>query len=134
MSKKLTPQILMMYLGCECMVEYDDHVMDFKMKLVGMNHEGDPLGIYGGIGWPRNQTIEIGKVKPILRRLNSMTEEDSIKIFRVKNRWKIYADPKNKPAAWIFDAEEFTGLLANSFDLFGLIDSGEAVAPGGFEN
>lgn len=125
---------LHLYLGCE-----------FVSKWPGWQAENDPF-----ILCPAD--LERGKfeyIKPILRPLSSMTEEETEQYLRLKHNaysgeyeikisdagfWWLFkgisTDQKFKFFGEILDesnAEQFQYLLSKSFDLFGLIEDGLAI-------
>lgn len=67
----------------------------------------------------RRRLWSLKAVKPILRRLGSMTEDEDQRQFREANRGH-YIDMHWYP-------EGFAWLLEKRFDLFGLIDAGLAI-------
>lgn len=64
----------------------------------------------------------IGFIKPILRRLEDMTEEENVEIFGSDVHW--YKPFDSTDAC---DVQQWQKLLQKSFDLFGLIDAGLAI-------
>lgn len=125
-TPKLTPQILAMYLGCR--------VQTFAFG------DKNSFGVFTGIeldarqeqsfvavicdGDVHQRIFRLYEVKPILRRLEDMTEEEA---------WE-YSDAVgyryNRAGHTDTIQHEAAGtayLLSKSFDLFGLIDSGLAI-------
>ena len=79
---KLTPQILAMYLGCEVFVPESNK----KGKLTSISDYGDEI-IMLDVQYPQegdydvlNEDHNITRVKPILRRLSDMTEEEARRV------------------------------------------------------
>lgn len=121
-SKKLTPQILAMYLGC--MVKFHRptfypttfviHVDDIKE----LNH----VLLYEVI---RANNLDIFKL--ILRKLEDMSEEEKRELCRVIDypisSWRDVMNNRHGH----YSSEMFSWLLSKSFDLFGLINSNEAI-------
>jgi hypothetical protein len=61
-----------------------------------------------------------------------MTEADSLKIFGVKNKWKLFTEERtdktfDAPDRWLFTPNETVELLKLSFDIYGLLESGLAI-------
>lgn len=118
---KLTPQILAMYLGCR---------IQFRKTSVGtfVGYSGDSGGFVevdmDGTGLYVSHH-RVNEVKPILRRLEDMTEEEAIEC-GVSGAWcDLEFDGTWRSNQ--FTTKAFIGLLSKSFDLFGLIDAGLAI-------
>lgn len=138
MEKKIE-NYLHLYLGCECEIK------------------GQPNAILGAVGiksgeqvivrWPKDDEwsyADVTEVKPILRPLSSMTEEE-MKEFASIQREGITKIKFEKGKIWSFvdhegfykwhphsldtpTPEQFCYLLSKHFDLFGLIDAGLALS------
>lgn len=119
---------LHLYVGCEVAAPnpYDDHGVEIaKGLLTGIHGEYGPeiQFIIDGNAEEDPDYVEFIKVKPILRRLSSMTEEES------NTAHRIYFVDKIELLA-IMDVAHFElcrYLLSRGFDLFGLIDEGLAI-------
>lgn len=133
---------LHLYLGCECIVK-EPGESAFKSVLEGIQRGKFLLKEYGHL-----LLWEAAEIKPILRPLSDMTEEELIEqenIFKIyepdfevtpdmrKNAWeKIKNDgimavefsEDNNP---LMVFELFRYFLSKHFDLFGLIESGLAI-------
>src|SRR6185369_12818594 len=115
---KLTPQILAMYLGQQVFVPEENktgilsstswHHGEIVILDVQYSEKDDYTVL--------NENNDITRVKPILRKLQDMTEEEHLEIERLPD------------AYWgQLNADQFAYLLSKSFDLFGLIESGDAI-------
>lgn len=139
---------LALYLGCQ--VKGTEGTMIYK--LTGVTNDGGVL-LQDSSGF----SCDLGTdFKPILRPLSSMTEEEVKEYLRMKyNAVKELTVEKNENGFWftfglampdlmsgnrkfIFEKqiaddaypEQFVWLLSKGFDLFGLIEKGEAVSMG----
>jgi len=67
------------------------------------------------------QPIEplVGNIKPVLRRLNSITEDE---------RFVCLSFYKGETDSWVAGAKRTAYLLSKHFDLFGLVENDEAIA------
>lgn len=130
--EKFTPQIAALYLGQKCKTKYGDGFIDgvFSSGKITVQH-------------PQSMSIlPADEIKPVLRRLDSLTESEARELYQVcypsdaeldaesflgdwwngydewyvKTKYFIFG----KPSAWL-------KLLSWGFDLFGLIDSGLAI-------
>lgn len=117
---KLTPQVLAMYLGCEIEAKGSRGILrNVNLKGFCTLQLSEEIG--QGIG------CLVEEVKPILRRLSSMTEEDSIEMFGTSKE-NFYAKENAKPEdLFLFTPNETAKLLSKHFDLFGLLDAGLAI-------
>lgn len=114
MEKKIE-DYLHLYLGCEIKIGDQIEILD----AVGQSGEFESL--YKG--HLRNfYHISVG-VKPILRPLSDMTEEEKFEIQQISG-WVDYNHYINQGFC---KPEVFKYLLSKSFDLFGLIESGLAI-------
>lgn len=136
------------YLGCECIKTESGT----RGKLARIGESMCNLKFSDEIG--QNVSFMIEEVKPILRPLSSMTEEEAVefcKIETTENRHhliEIHEVKQNE--VWYSDGSRFQGdgidelndlfihfnhlsanqfawLLSKSFDLFGLIESNQAI-------
>jgi len=136
MENKLTPQIAALYLGQKCQSPEGEGI------ILGVDNVGNVEVEFGIMGPDFSQIYEVGEILPILRRLDSLTENEARELYQVcypsdteldaesflgdwwnkydewyvKTKYFIFG----KPAAWL-------KLLSWGFDLFGLIDSGLAI-------
>ena len=136
MENKLTPQIAALYLGQKCQSPEGEGI------ILGVDNVGNVEVEFGIMGPDFSQIYEVGEILPILRRLDSLTENEARELYKVcypsdteldaesflgdwwnkydewyvKTKYFIFG----KPAAWL-------KLLSWGFDLFGLIDSGLAI-------
>ena len=138
----LTPNILAMYLGCR--VHLFDRIEQTTGRLAAVKTNGNcELALPSRFN-PECEVISIyriDEVKPILRRLEDMTEEEAIEIFVLEgwgnNLQNIVVTDKaiehntfGATGIQTFKrlrAETFAHLLSKGFDLFGLCDSGLAI-------
>lgn len=122
---KLTPQILAMYLGCRMETPYRYYpdpkgpsvrkqgvfmCIDLVIQKAEIWLDGDEKENLTGYDYK--------DVKPILRRLSSMTTEES-------HWWNARKQRKGFMAQ--VHADNTLWLCSKSFDLFGLIDAGLAI-------
>lgn len=141
---------LHLYLGCEVMDLYSNRIN--VLTGVDNDHELPVKTLWQNKGrW----ALPYSEIKPILRRLSSMTEEElkiicgwplqahrevtgfrtTAKFAEISYRWP----DSNMEHGWAYSStalyfskeewtpEQFLYLLSNGFDLFGLIDSGLAM-------
>jgi hypothetical protein len=120
---------LHLYIGCEVAAPnpYDDHGVEIaKGVLTGLHGEYGPeiQFIIDGNAEEHPEYVQFIKVKPILRRLSSMTEEETAHW----NKLKRYNPVNGKVEMFQeHNEEQFLWLLSKGFDLFGLIDAGLAI-------
>lgn len=147
MTDHLTPQMLALYLGCECYDEYDD---DIKILWsVSMDDSEYPVILKKKV----NHFRKIKEIKLLLRPLDSMTEEEKtffvldandlnkefvINEFHFQEKHdrmkEYYFDALTKAdddmnlrlgASWYFRSIPY--LLSKHFDIFGLVENGLAI-------
>lgn len=109
--KTLTAKEFALYLGCEFKYANNDNI--YKMAGVQSQSVINELGHFH----------DCDEVKPILRKLESMTEEE-------KKKHHDYAKVKSNGMKFRFANESafrMTWLLSKHFDLFGWIESGLAI-------
>ena len=121
--EKFTPQIAALYLGQKCQTKYGDGFIDgvFSSGKITVQH-------------PQSMSIlPADEIKPVLRRLDSLTESEARELTGKKNdALKIWNGWQTGPRA-DYDQEQigepsaWLKLLSWGFDLFGLIDSGLAI-------
>jgi len=157
--------VIHLLLGCECIGQYDD--ADRRAYLTGITNGGtecelqffeeDGINVFESPEWS-----DIEKVRPILRRLASMTEDEMKALWAIVFHRpfpdsgrieKSYMQDKKNPRWVLMSGVERLGiqlngdiwadsdlhiwqqnphlltvyLLKQGFDLFGLIDSGQAI-------
>lgn len=122
--------VLHLYLGCECKDTFNDVMFVLDSRNLYLYSLSDSLN----------------QIKPILRPLSSMTEEEAVELISLyipkdktnligfgsvnmnQLNYKIGQSVLNKH--WDkLSAIEFQYLLSKGFDLFGLIDNGLALPP-----
>ena len=113
--------VMHLYKGCEIEVRDKDFINGVQYgKLQGYQFDDNLL-----IDFEQSDGYEnIGKCKPILRPLSDMTEEECLYLnvaFMVVEKWAKTAHKETWGTA------EFLYLLKQGFDLFGLIESGQAL-------
>lgn len=158
MSQVKLKDVLHLYLGCEIQNSTDA----YRGTLLGVQFPCNAIihcdyfnkshKIPDSKQWGEHIFI-LEKMKPFLRSLDSMTDEESIELVKL-SQWESYGDnphnriyecyknnfgktvvswgesgrekniPLNKTA---YTIQEFQYLLKNSFDLFNLIPSGQAI-------
>ena len=106
--KKELKDYLHLYLGCEVLVEGDIR------KLITIYLNGYVEVNYNDIG---GQEFPINEIKPILRPLSDMTEDEEY------DYWKL----KGGNASNEFQGETTLFLLSKYFDIFGLIEADLAI-------
>lgn len=114
MDKKIE-DYLHLYLGCD--VEYN--LSSMRYVLIGI--ESDAAYIFSeSIGM---QIVSMFRIKPILRPLSDMTEED----YAYLNDGYNNSDKHSRYGSHYWEAEQTRYLLSKHFDLFGLVESGLAI-------
>jgi hypothetical protein len=146
-----TEDYLPFYLGCDCEIITAPGTVG---RLVSLNIEQETcsllqpgMGIMGG-GW----FAKTNEIKPILRQLSDMSENDALYLARlvaVNNEFinpKVYRnkyndlivdwgnDKFNCTGEKCWSAEQSLFLLKCGYDLFGLIESGLAIEKTKTEN
>lgn len=110
--------VIHLLMGCELLHSYGD--MDVSVgRMVGITASEVNPGRTVVITSENFAEWFVEDVKPILHRLSSMTEEEDQKEFPAHNRGE-FIDMHWHP-------EGFHWLLSKGFDLFNLIDSGQAI-------
>ncbi len=146
---KLSPQILAMYLGYKVQYQYSDGTTSLPLHH-WLIHSVDRDGFIV-ISDKFKQTVHCyiseNRVKPILRRLEDMTEEEAKQFLKVCGEtvptkkalktwgWNGYRHWLRRDDEYMRDLmsinlgtpEVWSYLLSKSFDLFGLIDANEAI-------
>jgi hypothetical protein len=124
-----------LYAGCEIEYEYRFTTKDgselrrAKVNYVGVNGVVKFLDLTaitntGEVSSPGNFRLNINDTKPILRPLSSMTKEEDKECHNI-----MVSDFFNKTIGRQivhYEAEKILYLLSKGFDLFQLIESGEA--------
>jgi hypothetical protein len=123
-----------LYLGCECVIG-DSNVKE-TIQAVSEYSICTGSNKHGVDSW-----YKIPSVKPILRPLSDMTEEEKVTLFDLEisnyseykskliavdlwiQRWQRY--PSTEFGKWF--PKTFLFLLSKHFDIFGLIESGLAI-------
>ncbi len=143
---------LHLYLGCQ--VEYDDRIGIIHQYFLpaGKHREGEVwfCSLEENGNPEMSCSVPCTKVKPILRPLSDMTEDEAIRVTGLSEyapnftivkvtrneykdlivSWKGLDDvPKefNATGELFFCAEQFQYLLSKHFDIFGLIEDGLAI-------
>lgn len=148
MEKKLTIQIAAMYLGCE--VESENgrgalHSLANNGFVTVRFREFREIGLYHVVTYP-----DLSSVRPILRPLSDLTEQEAREMYEIKTGEAFEPRPEYlEEGDWDFSAKEYfdelveiyedtiqvcigkpdiwSYLLSRHFDLFGLIESGDAI-------
>ena len=109
---------LHLYLGCEALVEgYTNRKYPFNYRGI-INYQ---LLLESG-----QHYSSVKAIKPILRPLSDMTEEEA----REGEIWGVWHDVNLMGEDWDtfgFSPHNFKHLLSKGFDLFGLIEAGLAI-------
>lgn len=121
MSKQLK-DYLHLYLGCECMYLNGEAVI----SEISMDSRYELLCSVKLKGGKKHLQAAIEKVKPILRPLPDMTDEEKKEIDK---QYKAFTKSKtfNDTGVVMWAAKHTQILLSKHFDLFGLIESGLAI-------
>lgn len=107
-----------LYLGCKIQTNEGIGTFD-ELSLTGTN----PITSHNLVRAYLNFT----QVKPVLRRLETMTEEEMEAYHAIEDRANILGNPDREIQSRAYSPVSLVYLLSRRFDLFGLIDSGEAV-------
>lgn len=111
--------VLHFYLGCECIGNEL-----WQATLAGIYPSEVEEGKTIAVLLPENQEFYVENVKPILRSLQSMTEEEAMEI----DLSEIQTGLLKYPTLQMFlTPDQFIKSLSKSFDLWNLIDSGQAI-------
>lgn len=152
---KLTPSILAMYLGCKVFVPETNKTGTFEGINWVKEEDGSTLTVIIDVHYSHakddwdvlNENDDITRVKPVLRKLSSTTEEERLHLLNAPAHWAVTATLDSKTGmleevnAWEpghletmrtwwpnkMSPEHFKYLLSKHFDLFGLIDAGLAI-------
>ena len=148
--KKELKDYLHLYLGCDCrldnketgkLIGFDSRLHDAELEMVcytiWLDKEND-WSVY-------NDDKNLGRIKPILRPLNNMTEEEIGNFFDLNVDAQVVMGNFNSPffqVEYIDDygertyehqyitqlkPEQYRYLISKHFDIFGLIESGLAI-------
>lgn len=139
-------EIIHLYLGCEVLCNYNGKGFKAKGILSGKTISEQWEVIHDKLTFIYKYNLK--NIKPILRRLDSMTEAEKIFILcsHLKDGWQPGTVLEDSDTDWAmrcthleygqktcyvskerFPAWLFNYLLKQGFDLFGLIDSGQAI-------
>lgn len=99
--------VIHLYLGCDCKMLDDENT--YKLLPEMLPCENFPLR---------------RKPKPILRRISDITSEQMHEVGMEQSEINNIITNKRNPSLYV---GEFLWFLKNGFDLFGLIDSGQAI-------
>lgn len=113
MSEKKIEDYLHLYLGCECICTNERDIQTLTCVEPVMKKAWMITGI----------SYHIDVVKPILRPLSDMTEEENT----ICNEFVIGCSANDNPNPMYWTPLQFNYLLKQHFDLFGLIDAGLAI-------
>lgn len=133
MEEKNIKDYLHFYLGCECIDEdgrigrfsgFDICVDDYSIVMITVKYSDDTED------WSvLNDNEDCDRIKLLLRRLSSMTEEEKTTVYKLLYGEDAYEAIRLNFALTLgnLNPEAFRYLLRNGFDLFDLIDSRLAV-------
>lgn len=147
---KLTPQILAMYLGCEVQVKKkDDNVNGWHTgricEVTRRSNHGDWIKVWfedvktvyqynSGRGELKSNAhyyfIVEDEIKPILRRLSSMTDEEADHVWHLEEPnaiLEMVSESGRRARKVVLAPSRMAYLLSKHFDLFNLIDNGLAI-------
>lgn len=122
--------VIHLYLGCECMIG------DTKWKKPEIHPDDLAPGIDLNYGKPIKSIIDYHtlqayshKITPMLRSLDSITEEEKREFFKLQYGDEKYDERLVRVSTSLHTLfpETFLYLLSRGFDLFGLIESGQAI-------
>lgn len=108
------------YIGCEVTIEGHKNAI---LGAVGVGHGKQVI-----IRWPLEDEwsyADIGEIRPILRRLSDMTEEEEAEMVKTQDDVKLDGYPQI--TLMVDSGHTFRWLLSKGFDIFNLIDSGLAI-------
>jgi len=119
-DKTLTAKELALYLGCEC--QYVDGLI---FELCGIvNIFGEPHA-EGRISSNKTSAYPLSTVKPILRPLSDMTEEEDKECHNIM--FGEFAEKVKDKYIIHYEGKKIAYLLSKHFDLFGWIEAGLAI-------
>ncbi len=132
--KKELKDYLHLYIGCKMEYEYKfttkegSELRKARLNYVGINGvvyfvDLTAINKNGEISSTGTFRLNIRDVKPILRPLSDMTEDEKESIGRGAWHHDYYPEISDSE----FDCEEVRLMLSMYFDLFGLIESGLAI-------
>ena len=118
-----------LYLGCN--VQDDNTPSGYTAMLCSCDLSGDANIFYfdkNGNCDVDSNIVSISEVKPILRPLSDLSKYELDEIVEIGEVTYRGESPEIFIIGWkAFGANTFTYLLSRLFDLFGLIESGEAI-------
>lgn len=117
MNKKIEDYI-QYYVGCKVI----DTIIGIELTLIGVEmHAAGKIGTAICFGYGGRSVIGLSRIKPLLRPLSSMTEEEQHDYAGFGHATgTAFGDIK-------LQARRTAYLLSHHFDLFGLIDAGLAI-------
>jgi len=118
MKKTTFKEVAHLYLGCK--IQTKEGVGTFN----SLHDSGpEPIGSHDLV----HAHLDYHEVKPVLRRLETITEEEMEAYHAIEDRANILGNPDREIQSRAYSPVSLVYLLSRRFDLFGLIDSGEAV-------
>lgn len=127
--RTLEAKILAMYLGQKAIAGTKEKT--FTIIGVCSDSNSCSIKLTGRKGTIINEGVSISIIKPILRKLESMTEEEAAELLNLCDGEVFAWTDQNDRKKFAYTAQGFHYLLSRGFDLFGLIDSGLAIAQKG---
>lgn len=114
---------LALYLGCQVRFMQND-----KLTLVGIDEDSE-LPVICLLEGKHRRVFSIDEIKLLLRPLSSMTEEEAEEIWYMAEPKHVLTTTRtgNITVQVALSSERTRWLLSKGFDLFGLIESGDAI-------
>lgn len=129
--KTLTPQILAMYLGVPCNVKNADNESFDDVPLLAVNLNDCAFFNHDEL---EDEPIDVRDVKPLLRKLSSMTKLEEQEFTEIDYREN---NDNAHMYAWVKCVAQHSlqikWLLSKHFDLFNLIENNLAIDKDGIE-
>lgn len=131
--------VLHLYIGCESKVTGGEFYDDGLGKIVVIDHEEHLITVSDRTIYDRTKycvEADISDITPILRPLSDMTEDEVNYVYlfihnqKLTYKWQnaiMHLSDGIRNGGIGFTPELTIYLLSRSFDLFGLIESGQAI-------
>ena len=119
--RTLSAQNLALYLGCEFLYYEDGYNHPKRYKMAGIQ-DNEVINAFGHFH-------EIAGVKPLLRKLESMTEEEAKEMpgLNAEDFMDLTMKFDNGDTSFVGDMNTLRWLLSKHFDLFNYIEEGLAL-------
>lgn len=120
-------EVANLYIGCKCAF-YNELTDKGIPTLTGLLKYPYMGVLYSLDTEEYHHEVDISDFKPILRPLSDMSKDELEKIVEIGEVNHRGESPENFVIGWkAYTPNTFAYLLSRSFDLFGLIESGEAL-------